>query len=540
MILKELTNELTQTTITGDHNTEVEAITADSREVESGSLFVAVRGGVDGHKFIDQAIESGAAVIVAETSPSEAQAAKVAWVQVKNSVSALAELAHVFFGKPSESLKIIGVTGTNGKTTTTYLMHHIMKSQWTRAGSIGTVKFDDGVTETEATHTTPDTVALHKLLGDMRDNGCRSAAMEVSSHGLEQKRVAGVQFNVGIFSNLSQDHLDYHGNMDSYYAAKLGLFEMMIAHDEENDVPRKKRGIAVINVDDVYGQRMAKELGDRMAVWTYGMGAHCDFKFSSIRQTFKGTSFQLDVRNKSYLVKVPLIGKFNVYNLVSAIAACAAIGIKIRDAVQSLVEAPQVPGRMENVGNVNGMSIFVDYAHTPDALANACATLNELDPVRLITVFGCGGDRDMTKRPLMGAAVTEHSDIGIITSDNPRSEDPASIIKMVMAGTGGSKHVKSVVDRAAAIATAVELSRPGDLILIAGKGHETYQEFADETIDFDDRAVARRILREVRVGDLKERLAVLKEKEQAFKDDKGDREDKGDRGDREGRGDRDR
>jgi UDP-N-acetylmuramoyl-L-alanyl-D-glutamate--2,6-diaminopimelate ligase len=242
------------------------------------------------------------------------------------------------------------------------------------------------------------------------------------------------------------------------------------------------------------------------------MNAHCDFKFSKIRQTFKGTKFQLDVKEKSYLVQVPLIGKFNVYNVVSAITACAAAGMKVRDAVKSLAEAPQVPGRMENVGNVNGMSVFVDYAHTPDALKNACITMRELEPRNLITVFGCGGDRDNAKRPLMGEAAAANSEYCIVTSDNPRSEDPEAIIKMVEAGMAGKRyHV--IVDRAEAIEAAVNFARPGDAVLIAGKGHETYQEFATETITFDDRAVARRVLNDFRVGDLKERMAKVKEQE---------------------------
>ncbi len=529
MILKEITINLHDASITGDQNVTIKSITADSREVQAGSMFVAVKGGVDGHQFIDQAIQAGAVAIVAQNPPTEEQKKAATWVQVKDSAEALGILASRFYGDPSASMKVVGVTGTNGKTTTTYLLHHIMKTAWTRAGLIGTVKFDDGVHSSVATHTTPDTVTLQKLLRDMRDNSCRGVAMEVSSHGLDQKRVAGVSFNVGVFSNLTQDHLDYHGDMEAYYAAKLGLFEMMIAHDQEVEARGKDRAVAVINGDDVFGQRMIRDIGERLKVWSYGMGVHNDFRFSSIRQTYKGMSFQLDVQKKSYLVKVPLIGKFNVYNVVSAIAASAAVGIKVRDAIKILADAPQVPGRMENVGNVNGMSIFVDYAHTPDALANACATLNELDPVRLITVFGCGGDRDVTKRPIMGAAVSKHSDVAIITSDNPRSEDPESIIKMIMAGTGG-KHCQSVVDRAKAIEIAVELSRPGDLILIAGKGHETYQEFADETIDFDDRAVARRILREVRVGDLKQRMDKIKEQDKFSKSkehdiDRGERRD---------------
>ncbi len=512
MKLTEVIKNLDNPVISGDAEVEVSFLTSDSREVTEGAMFVAVSGGVDGHQYIDKAIEKGAVAIVAESAPTLEQSGKVAWVHTRRTGKALAELANTLNDYPSDALKVIGVTGTNGKTTTTYLIHHIMKDVWRRAGLLGTIKFDDGMGESEATHTTPGAVKMHQLLRQMANNECRGVAMEVSSHGLQQNRVGSVNFDVGVFSNLTQDHLDYHGDMDSYFRAKLALFEQMIAMKEAGS---EKKSVAVINTDDNYGKRMAKEVEERMSVWTYGMNAHCDFKFSNIRQTFKGTSFQLDVRGKSYLVQVPLIGKFNVYNVVSAITACAAAGMKMRDIVKSLTEAPQVPGRMENVGNVNGMSVFVDYAHTPDALRNACSTMRELEPRNLITVFGCGGDRDNLKRPLMGEAAAESSDFCIVTSDNPRSEDPEAIIKMVEAGMRGKKyHV--VVDRAEAIESAVKIARPGDAVLIAGKGHETYQQFATETIKFDDRAVARRILSDHRVGDLKDRLAKIKEQESTF------------------------
>ena len=509
MKLREVIKNLDNPVVSGDLDVEVSFLTSDSREVENGTVFVAVNGTTDGHQFIDEAIVNGAVAIVAESAPTAKQAGKVAWVHAKRTGRLLAELASELNGNPSELFKVIGVTGTNGKTTTTYLIHHVMKDVWRRAGLIGTIKFDDGLTVSEATHTTPGAVKMHQLLRQMTDNECRGVAMEVSSHGLDQNRVGAVNFDVGVFTNLTQDHLDYHGDMEKYFRAKLALFEQMIAMKTSGS---KKKSVAVINTDDSYGQRMVKEIGKRLKVWTYGMNAHCDFKFSSIRQTFKGTSFQLDVKEKSYLVQVPLIGRFNVYNVVSAITACVAAGMKIRDAIKSLSEAPQVPGRMENAGVVNGICVFVDYAHTPDAVKNACATLRELEPRKLITVFGCGGDRDNAKRPLMGEAASLISDFCILTSDNPRSEEPEAIIKMIEAGVKGKKY-RVVVDRAEAIESAVKIARSGDLILIAGKGHETYQQFAHETIKFDDRAVARRVLSELRVGDLKERMAKVKEQD---------------------------
>ena len=513
MKLNEVIKNLTDPVVSGDRSVEVSFITADSRQVKEGALFVAVSGSVDGHTFIDDAIKNGAVAIVAESAPNETQQGKVSWVHTKRTKLALADIANAFNGYASDRLKEIGVTGTNGKTTTTYLIHHIMKDVWRRAGLIGTIRFDNGLSDVEATHTTPGAVKTHELLGEMVNNDCRGMAMEVSSHGIEQQRVRGVNFDVGVFTNLTQDHLDYHGSMEAYFKAKLALFEQMADLKEAGS---DKRSVAVINTDDSYGQRMVKELGEKLSIWTYGMNAHSDFKFSKIRQTFKGTNFQLDVRGKSYLVQVPLIGKFNVYNVVSAITACAAAGMKVRDAVKALSESPQVPGRMENVGNVNGMCVFVDYAHTPDALKNACLTMRELEPRNLITVFGCGGDRDTQKRALMGEAAAENSEFCIVTSDNPRSEDPESIIKMIEAGMKGKKY-HAVVDRAEAIQAAIDFARPGDLVLIAGKGHETYQEFTTETLDFDDRLVAKRVLKDVRVGDLKERMAKIKEQEQNAK-----------------------
>ena len=522
MKLRELTINLVKPAMSGSSDVDVTNLTADSREVTQGSVFVAMRGGADGHDFIDQAIEKGAAVIVAEVAPSAEQEKQVSWVHVSDTKVALATLADAFYGSPSATFKVAGVTGTNGKTTTTYLIHHVMKFHWMRAGVIGTIKFDDGVEEKDATHTTPGAVALHDLLRNMVDNGCRGVAMEVSSHGLEQNRVGDVLLDVGVFTNLTQDHLDYHGSMDAYFDAKCMMFENMIANQD-----KKKKSVAVINLDDSYGERVIKRIDGRMRVWTFGMGAHCDFKVSKIRQSFRGADFQLDVKGKSYLVRVPLIGRFNVYNVVAAIAACSACGIKVRDAVKALAEAPQVPGRMEHVGGKDGMNVFVDYAHTPDAVANACATLQGLDPDKLITVFGCGGDRDTKKRPLMGEAAAENSDFCIITSDNPRSEDPEAIIKMVEAGMG-EKPYKSITDRAEAIKSAIELAKRNEVVLIAGKGHETYQQFADETIRFDDRAVARRCIRE-------KANEPIPERKPRFSRDREDRENHDDRDNRDRR-----
>ena len=307
--------------------------------------------------------------------------------------------------------------------------------------------------------------------------------------GRDQHRVADVRFEAAVFTNLTRDHLDYHGTLESYFQAKAEWFQALAAD------PLGKKPVAVINLDDAYGKQLAESLDGKMPVVRFGFGVHCDFRANNFRQNARGMEFELTAKGKSFLVRAPLIGRFNVYNLLAAIAAASACGIKPRDAVAALADAPQVPGRMENVGNAGGATVFVDYAHTPDALENACRTLKELDPRRLITVFGCGGDRDKTKRPLMAAAAARHSDACVITSDNPRSEDPLAIIREIEGGMG-SKQYRSIPDRAEAISLAVQGSLSGDIVLIAGKGHETTQQFAEETIDFDDRKHASKALRD--------------------------------------------
>jgi UDP-N-acetylmuramoyl-L-alanyl-D-glutamate--2,6-diaminopimelate ligase len=384
---------------------------------------------------------------------------------------------------------MVGVTGTNGKTTTSFLLHHLMKSVWHRAGLLGTILVDDGETIEVAKHTTPGSIELAALLGKMRDHGCRGVAMEVSSHGIHQKRVSAIGFDACVFTNLTQDHLDYHGTLAAYFKAKADWFLELAGN------PLGKKPVAVINTDDAYGSELAGMLEGKMPIIRFGFGVHSDFRANNFRQSAKGMEFELAAKGKTFLVRSPLIGRFNVYNLLGAIAASAACGIRPRDAVAAMADAPQVPGRMENVGNAGGATVFVDYAHTPDAMENACRTLKELNPRRLITVFGCGGDRDKGKRPLMAIAAARHSDACVVTSDNPRSEDPLEIIREIESGLSG-KTYRSIPDRAQAIDFAVQNSLSGDIILIAGKGHETTQQFASETIEFEDRKHASRALRE--------------------------------------------
>jgi len=469
---------------------DILAVSDSSRESATGVMFAAIRGTrTDGHRFIGDALAAGAPAIVAETAPPADLDPAVAWLHVPDSRDALARIASALCGDPWKDLALVGVTGTNGKTTTAFLVHHLMKSVWHRAGLLGTIRTDDGESGGTTQHTTPGPVGLTELLERMRANGCRGAAMEVSSHGIHQKRVAAIGFDACVFTNLTQDHLDYHGTLDAYWQAKAGWFRGLAAD------PHGKKPVAVINTDDAHGADLAAELHGTMPVIRYGFSVHCDYRANNFRQSPRGMEFGLTLKGRSYLVRAPLIGRFNVYNIVAALAAANACGIRPREAIAAIASAPQVPGRMENAGNAGGATVFVDYAHTPDALENACRTLRELNPRRLITVFGCGGDRDKGKRPLMGAVAARLSDACVVTSDNPRSEDPLAIIREIDSGMAGMGHL-SIPDRAAAISHAIANSLAGDIILIAGKGHESTQQFADETIDFDDRKHASKALRD--------------------------------------------
>ncbi len=490
MTLHNLVSALPRVTASGPTDVEVISLTASSREAAPGLLFAAIRGtSIDVHRFIPEALAAGANVILAETAPPADLDPSVSWLHVPDSRSALSSLASTMAGHPWRDLAVAGVTGTNGKTTTVFLLHHLMKSVWHRAGLLGTILVDDGETTRPARHTTPGSIELSGLLETMRDHGCRGVAMEVSSHGIHQHRVSAIGFDACVFTNLTQDHLDYHRTLEAYYQAKASWFHSLAADT------RGKKPVAVINADDAHGVELAASLDGKMPVIRFGFGVHCDFRANNFRQTPRGMEFELSAKGKTYLVRAPLIGRFNVYNLLAALAAANACCIRPREAVAALANAPQVPGRMENVGNAGGATVFVDYAHTPDGLENACRTLKELDPRRLITVFGCGGDRDRGKRPLMAAAAIRHSDACIITSDNPRSEDPLAIIREIETGMGAKGHL-SMPDRAEAIAYSVRNALSGDIILIAGKGHETTQQFSDHTIDFDDRKHASKALRD--------------------------------------------
>src|SRR5216117_1019265 len=469
----------------GSVDRPVENIAYDSRRVQRHTMFVALRGEkTDGHQYIGHAIDKGASVIVAEREQKDP---RVTCLLVENTRTALADFSATFYGHPARKLKLAAVTGTNGKTTTTFLIKHICENAGSRCGLIGTVRYEIGERILPAIRTTPESLDLQELLAQIANAGCKAAAMEVSSHALAQERTRGIEWNVAVFTNLTQDHLDFHGTMENYFEAKAKLFLQLASQS------KKKRASAVINIDDRYGEKLIGRLAGKIPVVTYGLGMHADFRASNYRTEFAGTSYQLDAHGRSYLVRVPLIGRFNVANSMAALAAATVMGVNLRAAILSLARSPQVPGRLELVPAKRQFQIFVDYAHTDDALRNVLKTLRELKPRKLIVVFGCGGDRDRKKRPLMGRVTDELADHAIITSDNPRKENPDAIMNEVERGFR-STHYEKIVERAEAIRHAVAMAQPRDLVLIAGKGHEKYQEFADHTIPFDDIQVARRAL----------------------------------------------
>jgi UDP-N-acetylmuramoyl-L-alanyl-D-glutamate--2,6-diaminopimelate ligase len=505
MKLRDFIPHLDKPAISGSLDTEITGLTYDSRQVAPGIAFVALRGAhADGHAFIAKAVELGAAAIFAEQAPPED--ATLPWVHVRHSRIALAQAAAALYGHPAKGLTIAGVTGTNGKTTTAFLLHHLFNSAQMRSGLLGTVFYDLGDGEhLPASHTTPESLEIQGLLAGMRDHGCRACVMEVSSHALDQDRVFGLPFATAIFTNLTQDHLDYHGTMEQYFEAKVRLFQIT--------ADSSPRSALIINGDDSWGRKLIQRFEHTGRVVRFGFGVGCEYRAINVRYDLTGTTFELEAKGRSFLVRLPLIGDFNVYNALGALAAAQGVGLNLREAIKSLQNAPQVPGRMERVSDNSRFQVFVDYAHTPDGLENALRTARALRPRRLITVFGCGGDRDRTKRAKMAAAAEAGSDICVLTSDNPRTEDPQQILNDAKAGfTRPQKHA-IIADRRTAIQTALQNAWEGDLVLIAGKGHEDYQDIQGIKHPFDDRRIARSLLHQLKADRSAEREEKAAERE---------------------------
>ncbi|HEU4827916.1 MAG TPA: UDP-N-acetylmuramoyl-L-alanyl-D-glutamate--2,6-diaminopimelate ligase [Gemmatimonadales bacterium] len=454
----------------------VASLTADSRAVGPGALYAAVRGSqMDGHRFVADAVQRGAAAVMVEAP----QGAGVPELVVRDGRRALLAAARAWFGDPARSLTLIGVTGTNGKTTTTGLLRHLLNAAG-HAGSIGTLGAFDGagaeIPSTAGSLTTPGAADLQATLAAMRDRGVTHVAMETSSHALEQGRLDGLTFAAGIFTNLTRDHLDYHGTMEAYLAAKLRLSGYLALN-----------GIEVVNLDDP----IWREMPPREGRITFGSGPTADLRAEGLALGAGGSTFRLAGRWGAADVRLPLLGDFNVSNALAAAACALGLGLPLREVVARLEAAPQVPGRMERIAE-RPCVVLRDYAHTPDALERALATLRPLTHGRLIVVFGCGGDRDKGKRPLMGGIASAMSDLAIVTSDNPRTEDPDAIIDDIEAGMGTARHLR-FTDRRAAIAAALAEAEAGDTLLLAGKGHETYQVIGTEKQPFDERAIVQEL-----------------------------------------------
>jgi UDP-N-acetylmuramoyl-L-alanyl-D-glutamate--2,6-diaminopimelate ligase len=471
---------------------EITALTDDSRRVEPGSLFVAVKGErVDGHAYLREAVAAGAAALVVEDAAQAPRSLPV--IRVSNSRRAVGLLASRFYRNPSGGLGMVGVTGTNGKTTVTYLCKAVLEAAGRRVGLIGTVAYEIGRERVSASHTTPGAIELQSLLARMRDAGLDSVVMEVSSHALALDRTAGCEFDVAIFTNLTQDHLDFHGTMEEYFKAKLRLFTGLNASVK----PHPKR--AIVNVDDPRGHLVCG--ASPVPVWTYSVERESDIRAEDVSLSLSGTSFTAATPAGRFPVSSRLVGEHNVYNVLAAIGVGLHEGLApetIREGIRSVTN---VPGRFERVEAGQDFTVIVDYAHTDDALVRLLSTAQALKTGRIITVFGCGGDRDRGKRPKMGRAAAERSDLLILTSDNPRTEDPLAILREIEAGVrqAAEPRVRYLIipDRRAAIEAAMSAARTGDMVVIAGKGHEDYQIVGSVKSPFDDRHVAREAIRKL-------------------------------------------
>ncbi|MBP5093909.1 MAG: UDP-N-acetylmuramoyl-L-alanyl-D-glutamate--2,6-diaminopimelate ligase [Abditibacteriota bacterium] len=464
--------------------TEVVSIEYDSRKAEKGSLFVALRGSKsDGHKYINKASENGASAVLCEELPAENPFD--AYIVVEDSTKAVEALSAPFYGNPSDGMALIGVTGTSGKTTVTTLIKEISESLGKKSGKIGTLGAYVGHEFIPTDNTTPIAPEMQRLLRTMADKGAEVVAMECSSHGLVLGRLSGCSFDCGVFTNIARDHLDFHKTEEAYFEAKMKLF---------TDFPKssKKDFTAVVNRDDPKAADVIKRTAGK--VRTFGIENKADYMAENIEMTVSGASFDLICSGGTYKTRTKLGGLFNVYNALTAIAVCVEVlGFAVADVVSVLSDAAPAAGRFESVGCAD-FGVIVDYAHTPDELENVLKSARPLTAGKLIAVFGCGGDRDKGKRPIMGKIVEDNADVAVVTSDNPRTEDPAAIIKDILAGMK-SEHFAEV-DRYEAIRKALEIARAGDIVVVAGKGHEDYQIFADRTIHFDDREVVLEILAE--------------------------------------------
>ncbi|TCO79311.1 UDP-N-acetylmuramoyl-L-alanyl-D-glutamate--2,6-diaminopimelate ligase [Marinisporobacter balticus] len=484
MKLNELLKNIAIMDLVGEEAIDITGIAYDSRKVDENYLFACIIGlKTDGHEYIEQVIKKGAKALIVEKNIPPIKGITI--IRVENSRKALALISANFFKHPTKNMHIIGVTGTNGKTTTTHLIKNILEKNSVHCGLIGTISHKILDKEYKANNTTPESLELQSLFKEMLGLNVNSCAMEVSSHSLDLDRVAGINYKIGVFTNLTRDHLDFHKNIENYKNAKAKLFyQTSLAN--------------IINIDDQYGAEIANEVKNLDAkLITYGIEKKAEIYAKDITISPKGTEFTLVTPEFEGHIKISTPGMFSVYNALAAMAVSYVLGYNFEQIKKGIESIKGVLGRFEAVENTGKYTIIVDYSHTPDALENALDTIKEFVKGKIITVFGCGGDRDKTKRPMMGEIAGELSDFCIITSDNPRSEKPDEIIKDVEVGIKKTNcKYKMIVDRKEAIREAIKISEPDDIILIAGKGHETYQIIGKKIIDFDDKKVSQEILRE--------------------------------------------
>lgn len=486
MILKELIKNLKYIKLIGNENIEISNLTIDSRKVKKGSMYGAIKGfNVDGHKFIKNCIENGASLIVCEDLEDFCIDDNVAILQVENTRKALAIIAKNFYNNPTKNINLIGVTGTNGKTSTTYFLEQILLEYKKTVGIIGTIEIRENGKKMEfdfSTSTTPDTIELNELFSTMVSDNIDNIVMEVSSHALELHKVEGCNFNIGIFTNLTQDHLDMHKSMENYLNVKSKLFSMC--------------KIGIINIDDKYAQDIIKNASCK--VFTYSIEKESDLQAINIQYFMDRVAFDVKINDKieNFILNIP--GRFSVYNALSVIGACLMQNIPIDIIKEGIKNIKGVPGRIQTIPNNKGFNVIVDYAHTPDGLDNIIKAVREFTRGRVITIFGCGGDRDRKKRPIMGEISANLSDYTIITSDNPRSEVPEAIIDEIETGIKPiTNNYEKITGRKDAIYRGVSIAKANDSIIIAGKGHEDYEIFADKIIHFDDTEVAKEALEDL-------------------------------------------
>lgn len=482
---------ITGAKVTGTLTNQVSHMTADSRQVKAGSLFICLVGAhVNGHAYIDKAVQAGAVAILVSENVQVPDT--VTCIKVADTRKAMQECVPYFYDYPARQMRMIGVTGTNGKTTTTHMIGHILRGQGHKVGIIGTVHTLIGDKSYPIHNTTPDVVDLQHILRQMVDEGVTHCVMEVSSHALALERVAGVEYDTAVFTNLTQDHLDFHKTFENYLAAKCKLFEQVSAKDQY----KTGKG-CVVNIDDPYGHRIVEKVGTPLI--TYGTQGKGTLEGENLTITSKTSDYDIAYDGKTYPIHMRTTGLFNVYNTLAAVGACLLEGVSMEAIIKSLSTFTAVPGRFELVEEGQPFAVVVDYAHTPDGLENILRTAQKITDKKIAVVFGCGGDRDATKRPIMGAIAAKYADRIYVTSDNPRTEDPVSIVGQVAEGVRTHLRDTSVmfveVDRRTAIQQAIQEAQPGDVVLIAGKGHEDYQILKDKTIHFDDREEARKALK---------------------------------------------